>query len=276
MVLAKLRKILERDGGSDLPDTQGYPRPRRIIAHAHIFKNAGTTIDAILESNFGERFLDDRNDKIMAKDMKYAHQLVVDNPQLQAFSSHSLPLPFDSFANVTVNVLVMLRHPILRVKSVYDFERKQDADTPGAKFAKQADFPEYVEWRLRSDVSSTIRNMQAKYLTKRNARSITSEAQLLEEAKRQLDVTPLVGIVERFDESLKVFQDYLDQTELSLDWSYEKKNVTYTKKRTFEERVDEIRNALGDTVFDKVVAHNEVDAALYEYANQLLDKRLLG
>ena len=276
MVLTKIRKLLDRDGRSILAQDQSSLECRRVIAHAHIFKNAGTTIDAILETNFGERFLDDRNDKLMATDMSYAHQLLMDNPQLGAFSSHSLPLPFDSFENIKVDVLIMLRHPILRVKSVYDFERKQDADTPGAKFAKQADFPEYVEWRLRSDVSSTIRNMQAKYLTKRNARSISSEAQLLEEAKRQLDVTPLVGIVERFDESLKVFQDYLDQTELSLDWSYEKKNVTYTKKRTFEERVDEIRNALGDTVFDKVVAHNEVDAALYEYANQLLDKRLLG
>jgi len=98
---------------------------RIVIAHAHIFKNAGTTIDWILQRNFGKKFLDDRNDQLIRSDTEYVAKLLSKNKKLKAFSSHSLPLPVNQIEGIDLQVMCMLRHPLLRVRSVYDFERKQ-------------------------------------------------------------------------------------------------------------------------------------------------------
>jgi len=58
----------------------------------------------------------------------------------------------------------MLRHPIERIRSVYDFERKQRGRTPGSRAAKSKSFRDYVAWRMTPAVAHTIRNYQTLYL----------------------------------------------------------------------------------------------------------------
>ncbi len=69
---------------------------RVVIAHGHIFKNAGTTFDWSLQRNFGDGFLDHRDDKKMReRGASHLLELVREQPGLQALSSHCLcrPLP---------------------------------------------------------------------------------------------------------------------------------------------------------------------------------------
>lgn len=69
---------------------------RTVIAHGHIFKNAGTTFDWSLLQNFQADFLDHREDEIMRrKGAEHVRDLLTELPSLKALSSHHLchPLP---------------------------------------------------------------------------------------------------------------------------------------------------------------------------------------
>lgn len=64
---------------------------RDIILHSHIFKNAGTTFDYILEKNFGKSFIDHRDDKnVVDGRQRYLNDFLNKNKKIKAFSSHSI------------------------------------------------------------------------------------------------------------------------------------------------------------------------------------------
>lgn len=247
---------------------------RVVLAHAHIFKNAGTTIDWILERNFGRDFRDDREDQLMLKDPSYLASLIQSSPSMAAVSSHSLPLPAAPIDGVNLQVLAMLRHPLLRVRSVYDFERKQKAQTPGAIHAKKYSFKEYVEWRLQATVSPTIRNMQVLYLS----RNVLPAGQSLSDAHLQGAINfvkrqPLIGLVDRFDESMVVFSEHLLNMGFELDFSYVRKNVTSTVTLSELEKLDRLKADLGVSLYDLLVSNNELDLQLLDVADRTVRQR---
>lgn len=247
---------------------------RLVLLHAHIFKNAGSTIDWILERNFGVAFRDDRADSLMLKDSDYLQNLVGSDNNLKAISSHSLPLPAPKVSGVDFIALLMLRDPLLRVRSVYDFERRQKAETPGAKHAKIYSFKEYVEWRMSPSVSPTIRNMQVRYLT----RTVPLIDQNLTEnhmnaATDLIDSNPFVGVVERFDQSMAVFRRGLLNHGLDLDFAYKKQNITSKSVRSRDQLVEALKCDLGDSLFDHVVEQNRYDSNLYDHATKVVASR---
>lgn len=254
-------------------DVQLFER-RDILVHAHIFKNAGTTIDWILEQNFGADFSDDRNDERMAKEANYLLNVIKSNSHLKAISSHSMPLPIRENDHVNFHAIVMLRHPLLRVRSVYQFERKQRANTSGAKMAKKLSFRDYVDWRMSPDVSPTIRDMQVRYLTRNSNKS---REQLSEDhfsaASQFVDDNRLIGLVERFDQSMLLFSTYLREISIDLDFSYQKQNVSATPKVAKAQQIDSLREDLGANLYNTLVEKNSMDIRLYEYADQLLAAR---
>ena len=137
---------------------------RTVIAHGHIFKNAGTTFDWALEKNFGKSFCDHREDKPMRQQgASYLTQYLLDNPQINAISSHHL-CETSTIDEIDIIPVFLLRHPIERILSVYTFEREQKSSSPGAKAAKKYNFKDYVQWRMDPEVNRTIRNYQTSYL----------------------------------------------------------------------------------------------------------------
>jgi len=248
---------------------------RKVLMHAHIFKNAGSTIDWILEKNFGAAFRDDREDNLMIKDPSYLPSLIA-NSKLKAISSHSLPLPIQEIQGVDLITLVMLRDPLLRIRSVYNFERKQKANTPGAKHAKIFAFKEYVEWRMNPDVSPTIRDMQVRYLTRnlpQSGRNLNESH--LEAAIDLVKATSLVGIVESFDESMAIFKRSLLTSGIDLNFFYKKQNITSTKIVSRAETIEQLKNDLGSSLFEDVLKHNQFDLRLYDRAVELVKNRFL-
>ena len=137
---------------------------RKVIIHKHLFKNAGTTFDWILKNNYGNAFCDHRDDIPMRdKGEKYLINFLEKNPEIKALSSHHIWFTFSPSKSIELIPVYFLRHPIERIRSVYMFERKQQSETSGAKMAKKTNFREYVEWRMRDNVSATIRNFQTRY-----------------------------------------------------------------------------------------------------------------
>ena len=247
-------------------------KPRNIILHGHIFKNAGTTIDWILERNFGKNFLDDREDVQMRNNSDYLASLL--EQQLIAIASHSLPLPPKPIKGVIFHTIVLLRNPILRVRSVYDFERKQKGKTPGAIHAKKFNFKEYVQWRMRDDVAVTIRDFQTRFLTQNSLpKSQNLSDEHLKYAIDYVKNNPLTGLVEHFDESLNIFKTTLDQFVDDFNIDYEIQNVTQKKRLSESEKLSAIQQELGTELFETLLNKNSNDIKLYEAATEIIQSR---
>lgn len=249
---------------------------RTILAHGHIFKNAGTTLDWALRRSFGSDFLDHREDHLM-RNQGAAHlaELLVSRPALKAISSHHLCYPMPDIEGTKIVVLYMLRHPIERVLSVYEFERKQRSDTPGARHAKRMDLAEYVRWRLRPDVGATIRNYQVRYLAglQKPGRVVSADDYLV--AKGNLE-SARVGVVELFDQSLVEFEFALGEETPDLDLAYVPQNVNRNRAETQEKRIAELRTRLGGPLFDQLCEANALDLQLHEVSRSVVEARFGG
>src|SRR5262249_36787208 len=138
---------------------------RTVIVHYHIYKNAGTSIDVLLQSYFGSRWgtiegpypCSVVRSEVLAD---YLHR----HPRILALSSHQARLPVPQSAVITVYPMVALRHPIDRVESVYLQDRKTGGSTPEAQIAGSSSLAEYVEWRL-IDGGPVIRDFQVVFLS---------------------------------------------------------------------------------------------------------------
>jgi hypothetical protein len=249
---------------------QGVP----VIVHAHLFKNAGTTVDWILKKNFKRHFIDDRNDDRMRMEPEYLLEVLQKSEGVKAVSSHSMRLPLIEAPAYRFHLMFFLRNPIARVRSVYDFERKQNAKTLGAIKAKEATFAEYVEWRLRDDVPKTIRNFHTAYLTACvPGRLDRTMDQLLEKAIELVERTPLVGLVEQFDASMAYFKPVMEVDFPGIDLSYEIQNSSRGAPASVEESVNRVREDLGESLYAQFLEKNDADIKLYAAAESILKAR---
>ena len=102
---------------------------RFVILHYHILKNAGTTIENILDRNFGERFarLDtsDRDGRIEQADIL---AYLDEHQEVQALSSHQIHYPVPAAPGYIFFDLCFLRDPIDRLRSTYDYFRQRPAE----------------------------------------------------------------------------------------------------------------------------------------------------
>lgn len=250
---------------------------RVIVVHNHIFKNAGSTIDWALKQNFGDGFVDHRDDAEMRKGPGYLGPYLAHAPHIRAISSHHIRPPLPVVAGTRLLAAMMFRHPIERVTSVYNFEKRQvTATTPGAKFASTHTLREYVEWRMRFDVPPTIRNFHVyrSLSLPVDWRRPVSE-QDLQQAQAFVRSVPLLGLVERFNESMVIFEDVLRHFYPDIDLSYTPQNVGQ-RPRSLQERIDTLHAEIGHDVFELLCERNAMDMRLYETARQVFEERLAG
>jgi hypothetical protein len=171
---------------------------RTIILHYHLFKNAGTSVDAILKRNFGDRWVTREFPAMNGNNTALVEQWIRETPEAIAYSSHTMMGPIPQVDGVRVISFMLLRDPIERIKSAYRFERTQDADTWGARLAKEHDFEGYVRARLARPGDRQCRNFQ----TYRLASLVPGAGTELERAKQALQELTVVGRVEAFDEAM--------------------------------------------------------------------------
>ncbi len=251
---------------------------RHVILHGHIFKNAGTTLDWSLRRCFGNGFLDHRDDERMISDGRdELRRLVMGDPGLNAVSSHHMSGDYPDIPGVAFLPVFILRHPIARMRSVYDFERQQQADTPGARAAKEKNFRDYVRWRMQPDVRRTIRNYQTMYLA--GQRDFCSDRAIAEQcfprALEALGTAAGVGIVERYDESMVVLEESLKVSLPGIDLAYEAQNVSGALPigKNVDGPVADVLEELGGLA-RQVIDENSLDLALYQLGREQLQSRI--
>jgi hypothetical protein len=252
---------------------------RNIIIHNHLFKNAGTTFDWSLGRNFGDAFLDHRDDLEMHQGAKYLGPFLLSHPELKALSSHHLKFPLPVLPDVRLLPVVFLRHPIDRVGSVYAFEHKQNSESLGSRMAKKMTFNEYVQWRMQPEAPITIRNFQTSrcldipetiktFITRRLVEADYANA------RKQIEEMGLLGVVDMYDESMVLFEEYLKPSFPNIDLSYVKQNITSGRKKSLVDRIRSVFNELDFDVTNSMLQHNHFDLMLYLEAKEIVKSRI--
>jgi hypothetical protein len=233
---------------------------RHVIIHYHLFKNAGTSVDAILKRNFGARWIAQEYQPQPAATMAASvRSLLLERPDITAVSSHTLLLPLPEVPGVEIFPIIFIRHPIDRLHSAYTFEREQQSDTEGARLAKETDFAGYLRARLEKPRERFCRNAQ----TFRLAMAIPPDGRPeLDRALQAFETLPFVGSVEAFGASVAALQRLLAGPFPGFHAFEAFENVTRPQQR-LDHRLSGIRAEIGDELFETLGDANADDLALY-------------
>ncbi len=246
---------------------------RTVIIHKHIFKNAGTTFDWILKNNFGTDFCDHRDDKAVRKGgEKYLINYLKEHPNIKALSSHHIWFTLPKHPEFDFLPVYFIRHPIERIRSVYNFEKQQQTNSLGAKMAKKMNFTEYVAWRMREDVPATIRNFQTKMIAGIKP-GLSATKDDLNTALHLIRDADFAGVVDLFEMSMKSFGKSFANTGINMNMFYEAQNVMQAVDIIdVYERANIILDELGKLA-EEVLKKNAFDLVLYDAARKQILKK---
>ncbi len=251
---------------------------RTVIVHYHIFKNAGSTFDSMLEATFGERWANfDKPHAAAYITPSEMAEFIVSHPDLAAVSSHHAVLPLPEIPGVTILPALFLRHPLDRARSVYDFERRQGIEagpvSKGAEQAAKLSFAEYLRWRLDATVNGVVANFQTVRLIhdpKFNRHKLTEDDFQL--AWRRLGELPFVGLVEDFDSSVNIFSKLAKFNSLNFKSDYISQNQS-RRESNLSERLKKMRMELRDLLWREIILRNEMDIRLYNFLELDINSR---
>lgn len=250
---------------------------RDVIVHYHIFKNAGTSIDASLSASFGSGWLSYDPDPVWTNVLPQEILGVFESrPDLRAISSHQLRWPEPAAEGLRVFPLVLLRHPIDRIRSIYEYGKRVGyTDIIGRTF------PEYVDWLLRPEGSIVARSFQTLFMSDDDALRETPEVPSVvtpahfESARRRIDGLEMFGLVERFEESVAIFDRVLRSKFPDLDLLPHVENASPGKAELLETRLTHIADALGERRYQRVIRTNEADLELWHHAMAQFEARFV-
>lgn len=242
---------------------------RKIIVHYHLFKNAGSSIDSILKSSFGNLWLN--WDKPEAKGVRILPNELSDfiglNPHLKAISSHQALMPFP-VGDFQIFPIFFLRHPILRARSAWKFEwHIQNIEQAGDR-----SFRAYLDYRFQNS-PGVICNFQHWRLSNTQYCEVNSlsrqpgAAERLEIAKTCIDSAPFFGIVEHMQQSLERMHFYLKPAFPEIRVVNQVVNPSSQIHKTTGDALEKILQEVGQEHFDELITRNKFDLDLYQYAS---------
>ena len=116
-----------------------------------------------------------------------------------------------------------------------------------------------------------IKNFQSRCVSGRRNPSLAAsmnDATMRSITLAQIEKMPFFGIVERFDDSIRLLQRYLEPISPGMDYTYEHVNSTAGRARTIEERIARIQELLPSETYALLIAHNQCDLEVYDVALQ--------
>lgn len=254
---------------------------RHVICHYHIYKNSGTTFDAILARNFGERHVVfDGPFPYFSIAQKELAKVIQRHRSAVAFSSHQISLPVPSSLDFNVLPVVFLRHPILRIRSIYEFKRAENDGTQTSRNATEMTFGEWCRHGLSHPQELTqISNAQVRLLSRTGdgstagRRSRDALVYDLYQARRALNNVELLARTERFSRDVSRFPALLERYGIAFEvGDTTPRNVTASRfGKTIEQRLEEVAAELGDETMEALEAANRQDLELYAEISARLD-----
>ncbi|MGQ7845720.1 hypothetical protein ACUNV4_14655 [Granulosicoccus sp. 3-233] len=243
-------------------------RRRSVIVHYHLFKNAGTSVERLLQLSLGDTWASwdkpESGAKISGQELQ---QWLEANPRIRAVSSHQLvpPVPQGSFH---VTPVVFLREPLSRVRSAWLFEwqKQQGLSEP------KGSLTDYIEEKFKQKNTSVIANFQVSRLSNLAYDDVRQRLHrynhdLLPAACGFIDSLPFVGLVDRFTESLQLMAECTRKRFPELIVKEHRENVTDASSTSIEQRIELLRREIGNDLFDELCVRNRLDLQLYSYAS---------
>jgi hypothetical protein len=233
---------------------------RSLVLHYHLFKNAGTSVDEVLRSNFGAGWANAEFPvRRRQPNVHMIEEWIAEHPEVCALSSHTALFPLPRLEGLTVMPVIFVRHPLDRIHSAYEFERRQAADTPGAKLAKQGGFADYVRVRLEKQDGQVANFHIARFSNLQGAVGDTPLARAL----AAVDLLPFVGLVEDFAQSMTRMEAVLTGVFPQFRAFGAKANA-WRGGSTLQDRLAQVRAELGPELHAQLLAANADDLVLFE------------
>jgi hypothetical protein len=247
---------------------------RFVIVHYHILKNAGSTIEDILDQSFGERFArfdrPERDAVILPAELL---EFVEQNPRLSAVSSHQIRYPLPEKKGILFYDICFVRDPIDRVRSMYDYYRQSpDRGDPVSDLANACDIGGFVAGMVRNNPLQ-IRNVQVNLIACAGDSDEPTAADL-EVAIARMKKASFPGVVDRFEQSVAAGEYFLRQVFSDLNCTLPPVNVSGGLGGTVESRTARLREACEPADFAELARLNELDLELVEGTRQEVRRRL--
>lgn len=252
---------------------------RAVIAHIHLFKNAGTSVERVLQHNHGDRWLSYDGDP-PGKNLQVAEVLDVlrQHPQVLSLSSHQLRPPLAPTPGFALVPIVFLRHPIDRIRSAWSFERRQGPVSPSARVAASSTPAEWIDFH-RGRGSVQVLNFHVRGLSllrnenggPRNTEPIAAHRASANEFMAAL---PSFGLVERFTDSWTLLGPSIRAHFPDFEVIEARANVTKDSADDIEGRLGDYAELIGQAEYDRLIEENAEDLDFYETWSQEFQRRL--
>lgn len=254
---------------------------RTVLLHYHIYKNSGTSFERVLDASFGpahERF--DGPYPFFTIGQDQIDQIIRRRAGVMAFSSHQVLLPQPSSLDYRVIAATFLRHPILRLGSIWRYKRGAADGTVTAELAATHDFAGWIaaSFEIRTELTH-MSNPQTRYFAGvygRQAEVRVDRHQLtydLTTAKRNLANVELLGRTEHFEADIHRFKDIAAGYGLTMTIpEVTHLNATETSTAPVFERVEALLAQLPDHLRDRVLTANQQDLTLYAESERLITR----
>jgi Sulfotransferase family len=237
---------------------------RSVILHYHIFKNAGSTIEEILDHSFGERFtkLETPTGEGLISNSELV-KFLDERPNLRAFSSHQIRHPVPTVRGYLFFDFCFLRDPIDRIRSIYVyFRQKPNPADPISLLANRTDLGDFIAGMIQ-DFPLFVKNVQVNLLAC-GGDSDEPETRDLELAVERMLATSFLGVLDCFEQSTQTGSKALRSAFPELDCNRAPVNVSDGLVGTVASRTEKLREACRKDVFEELLHLNALDRRLVD------------
>lgn len=239
---------------------------RFVILHHHVFKNAGSTVEDILDHSFGERFvtletpagggLVSNTDLIRYLD---------ERPEVVALSSHQVRYPMPAARGYLFFDICFLRDPLDRLRSFYDyFRQKPNPEDPMSALANNCTLGDFVAGMIAAH-SLFVRNNQVNLLACGGDSDEPNERDLSLAAQRMMGAS-FLGVVDCFEQSAAAGEEALRHAFPELNCARPPVNVSSGMQGSVASRTEALRAACCPDVYEELLRITELDRRLVELA----------
>jgi len=246
--------------------TVPVPRMRYVIVHYHIFKNGGTTLESILEREFGADFATlhghDADATLTGSDLA---EFLRSYPNVSAVSSHHLRYPKPDIPHVVLFDCCFVRHPLARLQSLYTYVSQTEALRESAG--------EFLQ-HLIDTAPHQVSDVQVHLLANAGAFTRPAAEHDLDKATDILRRMAIPGLVEMYDESLVAAEYFLRPAFPTIRLEYVPQNVTNATRVLPSERMDHLIELWGVDLYEKLTRLNQMDLELFRRVRAEVTRRL--
>jgi hypothetical protein len=247
---------------------------RFVVLHYHIFKNAGSTIENMLDRNFGERFcrLDTADpDGKLSNDVLLSYLRT--NSRIEAFSSHHLRHPVPAAQGFLFFDLCFLRDPLDRIRSIYDYLReKPRPGDPVSDLAGKWRLPEFIP-RVIETMPFQVNDVQVNLLANAGDYDHPPGQIDFDRAVKRMLETAWLGVVDQFNESIVGGRNLLEPVFPGLVCAVQPVNASRVLDDALQLRLLKFEKACGSRVYDELVRLNALDHELLRRARSEVTRR---